>query len=574
MTAGPGAETLATYQNPVYGSSFPDPYVLRHGGCYYAYSTGLYGAGIFGVLSSIDLIKWTEVGHAMPLPAKPEIHYWAPEVSYAAGTFYLYYSAGDETLMQIRLATSDRPDGGFTDAGVRLTLQDFAIDPHVFTDRDGKRYLFYATDFLDHTHIGTGTVVDEMLDWTTLAGKPRPVTRARFDWQIYDPNRQEKGGVRWHTVEGPAVIERKGLYFEMFSGGNWQDQSYGMSFAVTTDLASEKEWEQNADGDSVMPVIRTTPEVVGPGHNSIVKGPNGRELYCVYHRWTDAGRVMAIDRMDIVDRRLYVVGPTNDAEPAPHRPRFESLESGEIPLPASCLIGIGPASTPNAGLAITGPSGEEIILLTLAAGREYQIELDGMWCGITADGWERVQRGYLAATPSELRVEGDVDSFILTEGFEELFDRGSLRQSSWQVIQGTVCEERENELLIGGEGLTGIGRDTTFEEVELLVNARCESPGTFGLALYDAAGDEALSVLISQAGLELTAIHETAFSLPKGWDICEYHAYRIMTRSGRALVWLEQHFIGAVGVREGPYRVAVLAQGGSIALDTVRATAI
>ncbi len=56
-------------------------------------------------------------------------------------------------------------------------------------------------------------------------GNPRPVTRARYDWQIYDPNRKEKGGVRWHTVEGPAVIKRKGLYYEMFSGGNWQNTS-------------------------------------------------------------------------------------------------------------------------------------------------------------------------------------------------------------------------------------------------------------------------------------------------------------------------------------------------------------
>jgi hypothetical protein len=45
-----------------------------------------------------------------------------------------------------------------------------------------------------------------MLDPLTLAGEPRPVTRARFDWQVYDPQRREKGGVRWHTVEGPAVL--------------------------------------------------------------------------------------------------------------------------------------------------------------------------------------------------------------------------------------------------------------------------------------------------------------------------------------------------------------------------------
>ena len=176
--------------------------------------------------------------------------------------------------MEIRVAVSDRPEGGFIDSGKRLTFQDFAIDPHVFTDTDGSRYMFYATDFLDHTHIGTGTVVDRMVDWFTLEGKPRPVTRARYDWQVYDPARKEKGGVRWHTVEGPFVLKRKGIYYEMFSGGNWQNISYGVSFAVTDDMDRDEEWEQFSDGEKILPILRTVPgKVIGPGHNSVIRGP-------------------------------------------------------------------------------------------------------------------------------------------------------------------------------------------------------------------------------------------------------------------------------------------------------------
>ena len=66
-----------------------------------------------------------------------------------------------------------------------------------------------------------------MVDLFTLAGRPRPVSRARYDWQIYDPQRAEKGGVRWHTIEGPFVLTRKGLFYQMCSGGNWQNPSYG-----------------------------------------------------------------------------------------------------------------------------------------------------------------------------------------------------------------------------------------------------------------------------------------------------------------------------------------------------------
>jgi beta-xylosidase len=195
-----------TYTNPVYPQSFPDPFVLKFRGEYFAYCTGDASDGnLFGILHSKDLVNWAYIGSAMePLASRPPF-YWAPEVIYDNGKFYLYYSAGNEILMEIRVAVSDRPDGGFVDAGVRLTKEEFAIDAHVFIDDDRSRYLFYATDFLEYSHIGTGTVVDRMIDWKTLAGKPRPVSRAKYDWQVYDPARKEKGGVRWHTVEGPTV---------------------------------------------------------------------------------------------------------------------------------------------------------------------------------------------------------------------------------------------------------------------------------------------------------------------------------------------------------------------------------
>ncbi|HEX6123872.1 MAG TPA: glycoside hydrolase family 43 protein, partial [Pyrinomonadaceae bacterium] len=323
---------LATYLNPVYSRSFPDPFILKFRGEYFAYSTGFAPDGkVFMTLRSSDLVTWTEIGGAMtPLPDSPPF-YWAPEVSYSNGKFYLYYSVGNETFMEIRLAISGRPDGGFTDSGTKLTSEDFAIDAHVFLDQDGTRYFFYATDFLEHSHIGTGTVVDRMVDWKTLEGNSHPVTRAKYDWQVYDHNRKEKGGVRWHTVEGPAVLKRKGLYYEMFSGGNWQNTTYGVSFAIADSLERGDEWAQFSDGVNVLPVLRTIPGVVdGPGHNSVVRGPNNRELYCVYHRWVDGARVLAIDRMDFAGDRIFVVGPTNAPQPLPLPPSIRERFIGRI----------------------------------------------------------------------------------------------------------------------------------------------------------------------------------------------------------------------------------------------------
>ena len=78
-----------TYINPVYPHSFPDPFVLKFRGEYFAYCTGDAPDGnVFGILRSRDLVKWEYVGSAMePLASRPPF-YWAPEVIYDNGKFY------------------------------------------------------------------------------------------------------------------------------------------------------------------------------------------------------------------------------------------------------------------------------------------------------------------------------------------------------------------------------------------------------------------------------------------------------------------------------------------------------
>ncbi|MEP7339881.1 MAG: glycoside hydrolase family 43 protein [Acidobacteriota bacterium] len=323
----------AFYLNPVSAHPFADPFVLKHCGEYWAYSTGFWRDGrCFGILHSRDLVHWEEVGGAMePLPGGHTC-YWAPEVSYDNGKYLLYYSVGNEERMQIRVAVADHPAGPFIDSGWRLTNEEFAIDPHVFVDDNGAKYLFYATDFLAHTHIGTGTVMDRMVDWFTLAGNPRPVTRARYDWQVYDPQRASKGGVRWHTVEGPWVVKRKGLYYQMFSGGNWQNISYGVSYAFTDNLTTTDEWQQVSDGANVPPILRTLPgKVIGPGHNSAVRGPDNQQIFCVYHRWAEDGsaRLMCIDRLDWTGQEMIVLGPSAIPQPVPIAPMFADFFDGD-----------------------------------------------------------------------------------------------------------------------------------------------------------------------------------------------------------------------------------------------------
>jgi GH43 family beta-xylosidase len=308
--------------NPVYPHNCPDPFCLKFNGEYWCYCTGRWSDGkIFGILHSTDLVNWLDVGGAMAPLAENHLHYWAPEVFYDNGVFYLYYSAGDEVNMHLRVATAQHPAGPFVDSGHRLTQEKFAIDAHVFEDDDGARYLFYACDHFERERVGTGTVLDRMLSPYRLEGKPRPVSLPAYDWQIYDPQRAEKDNLRWHTIEGSFTLKHKGLYYQMFSGGNYQNPSYGVGYAVTENIETPGEWRQVIDGESVLPVLRTVPgKVDGPGHNSVVVGPDNRQLYCVYHviqSHQPLVRALAIDPLDWVGSRLAVFGPSYNPQPAP-----------------------------------------------------------------------------------------------------------------------------------------------------------------------------------------------------------------------------------------------------------------
>jgi len=290
------------YPNPVYSEYFADPFVWRHEGIYYAIGTGPAEATgqvaaaarsrVFPLLQSPDLVHWQLMGKALSRPdASLGDNFWAPEVAFSDGTFYLYYSVGHgDKNHQLRVATSADPLGPYQDVGYSLINPNtcaFAIDPSPFQDDDGQWYLFYAQDFLDtdnDVRAGTALVVDRLLTMTQLAGSPQVVLRARYDWQRFLADRPMYGGIYdWHTLEGPCVRQHGDRYYCFYSGGRWETDSYGVDYGVAEHILGPYSDAGNAAGPRV---LRSQPGVMlGPGHNSIAPSPDGAGQYIIYHAW-------------------------------------------------------------------------------------------------------------------------------------------------------------------------------------------------------------------------------------------------------------------------------------------------
>jgi beta-xylosidase len=311
MAAGGCMSATMTTAQPVYTEYFADPYVWKHGGEYFAIGTGEREANgdpsemVFPLLRSKDLVRWIRAGRALLRPeATLGTHFWAPEVAFAQGKFWLYYSVGfAERGHQLRVATSDTPLGPYQDTDRPLIDPGqcaFAIDAHPFRDDDGRWYLFYARDFLDsseNVRAGTALMVAPMKSMTELENIGQTLLRARYDWQRFERDRAMYGGTYdWHTLEGPFIRKHGRQYFCFYSGGRWENETYGVDYAVADNVLGPYREEGNANGPRVLHTI--SGELIGPGHNSIVRGPNGDDCI-VFHAWDPqmTTRRMFIERL-------------------------------------------------------------------------------------------------------------------------------------------------------------------------------------------------------------------------------------------------------------------------------------
>ena len=297
LLSGCRQDTSLDYTNPVWDGYLADPHVLKTRGEYYAYGTGQTRNGKeFPILRSEDFVTWTFVDNALEPPADLELEeYWAPEVAEKDGKYFLYY-AGNRKM---RVAVSDNPAGPFKDTGKLLFPDEpFSIDGHPYFDPVTKQwYLFFAKDFLDD-RVGTALAVIKLNDdMTSTSGPVRTVLRATADWQIYERNREmyDQTFDAWHTVEGPFVVYRDNKYYCFYSGGNWQTPSYGVGFATSDNVMGPYEDDVNIEGPTVLSTIPD--ELIGPGHNSIILGPDDKTHFIVYHSWDDSKskRQMSID---------------------------------------------------------------------------------------------------------------------------------------------------------------------------------------------------------------------------------------------------------------------------------------
>jgi beta-xylosidase len=240
--------------------------------------------------SSRDLVHWTRHARVLDVADVPWAAYavWAPSAIAHNGKYYLFFGANDiksnDQLGGIGVAVSDRPEGPFRDALGKPLIGQIRngaqpIDQMVFKDDDGQAYMVYG----GWKHANVVKLAPDLLSVVPL---PDGTT---FKEITPDPD----------YVEGPFMAKRRGVYYFMWSEGEWTGPDYRVAYAM---------------GPSPFGPFKRIGTILaqdgriarGAGHHSIVNVPDTDEWYIAYHRRplgeTDGNhRELAVDRLDFND---------------------------------------------------------------------------------------------------------------------------------------------------------------------------------------------------------------------------------------------------------------------------------
>lgn len=204
-----------------------DPAILKHESVYYLYGTSGSNAdeGI-PVYRSTDMVNWEgpvgKAGNGYALlrgQSYGTSGFWAPHVTFYNNRFYLYYTANEH----IAVATSDSPLGPFTQADKKpLHETPKEIDPSVFIDSDGKKYLYFVRLINGNRTYG-GELNDDLLSLKESTIK-ECITQSQ-DWEI-------SSGAAWPVTEAPAMLKHQGLYYLFYTANDFRSPDYNVGYAT------------------------------------------------------------------------------------------------------------------------------------------------------------------------------------------------------------------------------------------------------------------------------------------------------------------------------------------------------
>lgn len=268
------------YRNPIQRGMYPDPSIVRVGEDYYMVNSSFIFFPCIPISHSKDLIHWKVIGHAITNPEWAYLDgleggrgYWAPDISYHKGRFYITatYRLNDTGTVYRKqiVVSSDKPEGPYSKP---TFIDEDGIDPSIFTDDDGRRYML----------LNRGARIFEISEDGT-----KQISKAELLW--YGDNKR--------APEGPHILKKDGWYYLFLAEG-------GTGPGHRISVGRSRELFGNYESCPYNPIMRQN-DPLAPiqraGHGKPVQTQNG-DWYMVYlcgrmidGKYSMLGRETALD---------------------------------------------------------------------------------------------------------------------------------------------------------------------------------------------------------------------------------------------------------------------------------------
>lgn len=274
--------------NPIVEGWYADPEARYYEGRYYIYVTKSFTDAKeqmnIDAFSSEDLEHWEKHSDIIDMSGYPHIHkaVWAPTVIEKNGKYYMIFAGndirGDDETGGLEISVSDSPAGPFINSTGKTLIDRFInhaqpIDAHLFEDDDGTVYLYYG----GWEHCNVARMNEEMDGFV-------PFENGEI-FKLITPD---------NYVEGPCMLKRNGIYYFMWSEGDWVNGTYRVCAS-----SSSSPLEIKPEGRVI---LESSAIAEGPGHHGYINRNGTDEWFIVYHRRIigdrEAGhRVLCMDKL-------------------------------------------------------------------------------------------------------------------------------------------------------------------------------------------------------------------------------------------------------------------------------------
>jgi xylan 1,4-beta-xylosidase len=241
------------YLNPIFAGDYPDPSILRDGDNYYiVHSSFEYYPGLL-IWHSKDLINWTPVANAL---YKYVGSVWAPDLIKFKNKYYIYFPAVNTNYV----VTADAIEGPWSDP---IDLKIGFIDPGLFTDAEGKRYLYFSS----------GGYVPLSDDGLSVTGEVKQVYNG---WQI-----PRDWKIECFCLEGPKITKHDDYYFLTVAEGGTAGPATSHMIISARSKTPFGPWE-NSPYNPIERTKENSERWCSKGHGTIFEDAKGK-WWMVFH---------------------------------------------------------------------------------------------------------------------------------------------------------------------------------------------------------------------------------------------------------------------------------------------------